>query len=346
MKRHIDFGEIKQFRNVVRNVQDSAQYIKTEDGIAIFDRNVKFPVIKAYATEKIHGTNAAVCYSNVDGFWVQGRNSIITTEKDNAGCAFAVYANKEAWLDILIDLAIKNKIDLDRYIVSVFFEWCGGNIQKKSAVSGLDKLAIIFAHFKVSHIESSDIEQARWFETDGMDSEEDNIFNISNFDTWAFEIDFNKPQFSIDEFLKVVEVVENSSPVGNSFDKDNIGEGIVVTFKYKGGLLRFKVKGDKHANSKVKKLKPVDLVKEQKKIDFVNLVCIPIRLEQAWQTTFGIEDQNPDIKETGTFLRNVIKDIMKEETDILVEMGLEPKEVNGMISKQARTWFMEQLNTF
>ena len=84
MKRHIDFGEIKQFRNVVRNVQDSAQYIKTEDGIAIFDRNVKFPVIKAYATEKIHGTNAAVCYSNVDGFWVQGRNSIITTEKDHA----------------------------------------------------------------------------------------------------------------------------------------------------------------------------------------------------------------------------------------------------------------------
>ena len=35
---------------------------------------------------------------------------------------------------------------------------------------------------------------------------------------------------------------------------------------------------------------------------------------------------------------------MKEEILEMHERGLEPKEVNGMISKVARTWFMEELD--
>ena len=52
-----------------------------------------------------------------------------------------------------------------------------------------------------------------------------------------------------------------------------------------------------------------------------------------------------DIKGTGAFLKAVINDIMKEELAKMAEAGLEPKEVNGMISKVARTWFMEQLDS-
>ena len=52
------------------------------------------------------------------------------------------------------------------------------------------------------------------------------------------------------------------------------------------------------------------------------------------------------MKETGTFLRFVINDVIKEESDIMYEKGLEPKDVNSMISKIARTWFIEQLNSF
>ena len=111
-------------------------------------------------------------------------------------------------------------------------------------------------------------------------------------------------------------------------------------------LYRLKVKGEKHSNSKVKTFKPVDTEKEQVKIDFANYACPAWRLEQMWQKTFGINNEitEPNVKETGTFLRNVIADVWKEESDIAFEKGIEPKDVNSLISKVARDWFMEELN--
>ena len=43
-------------------------------------------------------------------------------------------------------------------------------------------------------------------------------------------------------------------------------------------------------------------------------------------------------------IRFVVSDVWKEETDVAFERGLEPKEVNGMISKAARQWFMGELD--
>ena len=124
-----------------------------------------------------------------------------------------------------------------------------------------------------------------------------------------------------------------------------IGEGNVWVGWYKDTRLIFKVKGTSHANSKVKTLKPVDEVKEQKKIDFANYACPAWRLTQMYQETFDtLNGGMGNVKGTGDFLRAVIKDIMKEETLEMHDRNLEPKEVNGMISKVARTWFMEELN--
>ena len=350
MKRFITFGSIGQFRNVIRDIKHSAQCIGYDADLKepIMDRTAKMPIIKVTASEKIHGTNAAVCYSEPDGFWVQSRKNIITTEKDNAACAFHAYQNEKCWMTIIKVLAGFYNIDLEKYIISVYFEWCGGSIQKNSAVSGLEKRAIIFQHFKVSPIEPSETEAAVWMETKHISGIENGIFNIMDFKRWVFYIDFNKPQFHQNYMIKIIEEIEPDSPIGNSFGiKGNVGEGIVCTFKYKDNVYKFKVKGEKHSKSKVKTLKPVDEAKEQKKVDFVNVnACTSSRLEQAWQTVFGIENETmePSVKATGDFLKAVIKDVMKEEMDILSDLGLEPKEVNGMISKVARTWFMEQLD--
>jgi hypothetical protein len=106
------------------------------------------------------------------------------------------------------------------------------------------------------------------------------------------------------------------------------------------------VKGEKHSKSKVKKLKKVDSVKEQAKIEFANYATPAWRLEQAVQTVCGInnEIQEPNIKLTGDVIRAVIKDVMKEESDVLAEKGLEPKEVNAYISKIVSKWFREYLD--
>ena len=125
----------------------------------------------------------------------------------------------------------------------------------------------------------------------------------------------------------------------------NIAEGIVGTFEYKDTIFKFKVKGEKHANSKVKILKPVDNEKEQRKIDLAQKVTTALRCEQAWQVVHGIDNEIkvPEKKNVVEFLRWVHGDVMKECLDDYREAKLEPKEINGQISKIAKLWFFEQL---
>lgn len=57
MKRFIKFPDIEQFRNIVRNVQHAAQYVRRDEktGKPIMDLLAPIPIVKAVATEKIHG---------------------------------------------------------------------------------------------------------------------------------------------------------------------------------------------------------------------------------------------------------------------------------------------------
>jgi len=49
-----------------------------------------------------------------------------------------------------------------------------------------------------------------------------------------------------------------------------------------------------------------------------------------------------DRAKLGDYLRMVIKDVMKEDIDIIADAGLEPKEVNKYISQVARDYFFER----
>jgi hypothetical protein len=371
MKRFITFGSIEQYSSIVKKVKHTAQYEGIdENGNLIYNRHKKYPIIEAIGSEKIHGTNAAVCYSIPDGFWVQSRKNIITPEKDNAGCAFQAYNLKSEWLKIIEDLAVEYNIDLSKEIISVYFEWAGGNIQKNSACSGLEKRAIIFQHFKVSPIEpqhnaSGEEISARWLETavdnstgDLLDEEAfrwvDNInkdiYNIMNFPTVTVKIDFNNPNDSINIMKELVHQIEKESLVGKLMGQEcNIGEGYVFTFEYKNSMYRFKVKGEKHAkgSGKIKTLKPVDKALENKKRKFVNeIACQEFRLDQMF-TEIQNSKYNGDIMQMSRqdiedYLRLVFNDVIKEHSNEMASEGLEPKMVNGMISKVASSYFIDR----
>lgn len=359
MKRLIKYSSIGQYRNVVKSIQMNARYIgKDDDGKAKYNANIEAPTLEVVASEKIHGTNGSVCYSIPDGFWVQSKENIITVAKDNAGCALWAVTNRDTWLNIIDSLATHYSINLNKYIITVYFEWAGGSIQKKSACTSLDKRAILFQHFKVSPIEptvqddeNAEDEQAYWLETrlynDLVSAESSGIYNIMNYKVYRFNVDFENPALSQNQFSEIIAGIEANSPYGEAMGvKDNIGEGIVCTLKYNGKLHKFKVKGEKHAGSKVKTLKVVDEAKELAKIEFANYACSASRLEQAWQTVFGIDNSImlPDIKATGDIIRTVIKDIMKEELDVMADMGVEPKEVNSKIGLITRRWFIAKLD--
>jgi len=368
MKRFISFGSIDQMRTVVKNVKHSASYKGVdEDGNVIFDKTAKMPKINAIASEKIHGSNAGVCYSEPDGFWVQSRKNIITPEKDNAGCAFSAYENKDAWMEIILALADEYDINLKENIISVYYEWAGGNIQKNACVSGYKKSAFIFQFFKVSPIEpqtdSKGEETAKWLETGynydcefswvWIDNVEANIYNVMNFPHYEIEIDFERPDFATNKLIDLVEnTIETESPLGKALGLEKmIGEGVVVTFEYKGNIYRFKVKGEKHAkgSGKVKTLKPVDEELENKKVKFVNEVaCQEFRLDQMF-TEIQNSKYNGNVmemsnKDIGDYLRLVVNDVIKEHSSDMAKEDLEPKMINGMISKVARGYFMDRLD--
>jgi len=378
-KRFISFGSIDQFRTVIKNITHEAQYVGYDEVTKEVQMNrlAILPVITATGSEKIHGTNAAVCYSLMDGFWVQSRKNIIDSANnsdfgggsDNAGCAFTAYKINVEWMTIIGNLAEQYQINLEENIISVYFEWSGGNIQKKSALTGLDKRAMIFQYFKVSPIEpqldNTGVEvSAKWLETkyqvyrkpdcafDWVQNKEANIFNIMEFPKVQVIIDFNEPLMSHNEMIALVDTMEKNSPVGQEFGiQNNVGEGYVFTFEYNGNIHRFKVKGEEHSkgSGKVKTLKVVDEAAEKLKVTFVNdFGCTEGRLDQMFteivHSVHNGDNTLMSMRDMKQFLSLVVNDIIKEESDRMTEMGLEPKPLNSMMSKVSRMYFQDRLD--
>jgi len=95
MQRFIKYPSIEQFRHITKQIQEGACYLgRDENDQPIFDYLKPKPILTFLATEKIHGTNAAICYSNSDGMWAQSRERILSIESDNMGfCFFAMQKN-------------------------------------------------------------------------------------------------------------------------------------------------------------------------------------------------------------------------------------------------------------
>jgi len=352
MKQFISMGSIPQFRDVVREITYLTQSIGYDEKLNFpkLDKSIPLPKLNVVGYEKIHGTNASVCYNDIDGLWVQSRKNIIDSlnnpnyEKgiaDNFGCAFAVYQRIEEWMYLIDKFKNTNNIDTSTNTIVIYYEWCGGSIQRNSAVSGLDRMSIIFSHCKV--VDIKDKNKYTWLSTKNIHLPNHLIYNIRDFPKVELEIDFNTPSLSQNVMVDMVNNMENNSPVGEQLGiKNNIGEGYVFEVFYKDNYIQWKVKGEKYSKSsgKVKTLAPVDEELEQKKIDFVNnIACKEWRLDQMYN-----ELPVKDISATGDYIKAVIKDTIKEESDIMQELGLKTKTINSMISKVARNYFFSRLD--
>lgn len=318
-KQFIKFPSIEQFRNVVSSVTSNCKY-----------NEVPLPTIEFEGTVKLHGTNAGVVMSPNGDVYAQSRNNILSLEKDNAGFAFFVESNKGVFTDLL-NSVVENTGEEH---ITIFGEWCGAGIQKGVGISELDKMFVVFG-CKVGE---------EWVGYHYLESPENRIYNIKNFPTYKMTIDFSNPQISTNKLVEITEAVEAECPVAKSFGVSGIGEGVVWVANWNNQHLMFKVKGEKHSSSKVKKLATVDTEKLENIQKFVEYSVTENRLNQAVEQVFTINNIEPDIKQTGDFLGWVVRDILKEELDTMVASGLEPKQVNGAISKHARQWWMTFLN--
>lgn len=341
----IKMPEIKHFRNIVSNIKRHAQYRgQDENDNPIYDENAKLPIIKkAVGTEKIHGTNGSVAYSNKDGLIPQSKSKILTINEDNAGFAFFVEKNKDIFQSLINKVIERENINADENTIVIYGEWAGKGIQKGMAYNKLDKFFVIFG-VKIKPFDEE--KSSYWVDETNLSAPDNRIYNINDFEKFEVEINFNNPGEAQNKMVDMMLEVEKQSPLGKYFGVEGIGEGIVFKFNYNDVKYRFKVKGEKHAGkSKVKKLKKVDNEKLQKINDVAYKVCPTWRLEQMYNEVMDIlNGGNGDISKTGDFLKAVVQDVHKEDLDIIIEAGLEPKEVNKSISNIARKWLFNKLN--
>jgi len=343
MKKMIKFPSIEQFRTVVANVNRRYNFVGLdENGEAIYDPSLPKPVLTFKGTVKLHGTNAGVSF-NEGGYWAQSRENIITPEKDNAGFAFFVESKKEVFKKFVDQILSVNFFDIHNNTVTIYGEWCGGNIQKGVAITNLPKSFFIFGVKVTPHTSSEEeLKQkpAYWIPSHYLKSPEDNIYNIEDFQTWTLDIDFNMPQLVQNKLSELTIAVEEECPVGKAFGFSGIGEGIVWSCEYQGVVHRFKVKGEKHSSSKVKTLAAVDVEKIESIQKFVDYAVTESRFNQALENVFP--NQEPiDTKKLGDVIRWVVNDVIKEEMDTLVENKIEPKDVNKYMSSKVREMFFK-----
>ena len=338
------FPSIDQFRNVIRHVRDQTSFVgKDENGYPIFDYSRKMPTLKFQGTVKLHGTNAAVAFDmNTREMTYQSRDRELTLVKDNAGFMFNMVSCKDHWLGAFDDAWVPTGTKT----IVVYGEWCGGNIQKGVAIGELSKMFVIFA---IKALISE--EEYRWLDLsmiDSFDAPELKIYNIHSFPTWTLDIDFSRPELAQNEMIEITNAVEAECPVGKQFGATGCGEGVVWQCiegpEWNDSGNWFKVKGEKHAASKVKTLAAIDVEVVESIRELVEVVVTESRLEQGLHNLIHEQLKPFEMTSLGDFIKWVQNDILKEELDTLIKSGIEPKKINGPVANKARPWYIEKLN--
>lgn len=341
----VKFPSIEQYRNVVKNVKDRARYAgKDENGNVIYKDDVVYPTIKFMSTVKLHGMNASVLLTDSGEFGVQSRNNMLSLTKDAGG--FFAWSNEPKRLKFFKDIITNLKNVLPELKtakqINIFGEFAGEGIQKGVALSKLPKS---FYAFAIAYLDEND--ETKWLPikmVSGIRSGELGIFNVLMFEHEIIEIDFNNPDEYINRLVEKATAIGDECPVGKYFGVEKeVGEGIVLT-SIDCDRYTFKVKDDRHSVSKVKTLSKVDEVAIANAKEFVEATVTPARLEQGIDY---LKEMNlsVDEKSTGVFIKWVVDDVIKEESDIILAKQLDFKKVKSQIGQIARQFYMQRINT-
>ena len=329
MKKFTDIG---QYKDVIRSVKSHHDYHgNDEDGNAIIRHDNDYPIIKFRGTIKNHGTNSGICaYKTENGlhFEFQSRERTLSINSDNAG--FMISMLRKNYQKLF------DNIEFNETCV-IYGEWIGSGIQKNVAITQLSKRFIIFA-VRIDDV-YQDMENYKHLKI-----EEDDIYNILQFETYYVDVDFNMPEIAQNKIVDLTISVEECCPVGKYFGVEGIGEGIVFEAYYNNNRYIFKSKGEKHAGkSKVKIINTVDDDRIKLIREIAEKVTPTWRLEQMIELSCDLMNGGfLDRTKLGEYLKLVINDVYKEDLDIILDADIEPKEINKYISEIAKNYFFNQ----
>lgn len=318
------FSEIEQFRSIYKTVE----YFYGDNK----------PTLRFYGTVKLHGTNAGIRRKN-GKFQAQSRTSIIDSSNDNAGFA--------AWVENLPYEVLHDVFDKATSFrhkdVTLFGEWIGPKIQKGVAINDLpEKQWVLFEAYNGENESYIDLPTH-------VEAPDYNIFNISRGGIYIIDVDFSKPEESLEKLINLTIEIEKECPYAKSFGVSGIGEGLVwkLSDNPENSNYWFKTKGEKHSGAKKNKKKIATIAPE--KLETINTLLDEIL--PTWRLEQGLNESKKDndildMKNIGPYLAWINKDVRKEEMDTILENGLEWKEIAKFITQRAKTFFMNEVNKF
>lgn len=240
---------------------------------------------------------------------------------------------------------IRRQFDLnDDQIITVYGEIIGLGVQKGVALAELSKKYWIIFGVKLTDSEG----EGSWL--DGIDTlrcDSERIFNIYEFPTYDFEIDFNFAENSQNALVETCLEVEKCCPVAKQLENiEGIGEGIVIQAFYKEARFNAKIKGNLHSQgSKVKKLAQLDPVVVENIQQFVLHSTTESRVMQAMSEVGQTKQKVLDKSDTGDIIKWVANDIIIEECQVLKENNLEYSQVAGKVANQVRNIYFKELDS-
>jgi len=193
--------------------------------------------------------------------------------------------------------------------------------------------------------------------------EPERIFNIMNWPTWEVTIDFLQDTVEISNWLyEITKKVEDECPFAASFldskgrKISGTGEGLVwnmIPFEGESWpsdctmLWNFKTKGERfEVVSRTKPTPPRDPDAIGLATAFVDYAITEARFEQGieYLREMGIlEHGRNGRRSTAQFTKWVENDVIEEEWERMVELGVEEAKLRRVIAEWARNWFFRYL---
>lgn len=303
-----------------------------------FVHNTKFlhHKVALKGTVKIHGTNAGVRFpDNIP----QSRNKVLTVEDDNYGFAKFHQENKEVFAEIYRSLLIHHNL-MPRTPLVIFGEWAGKGIQDTVGISKLDKRFYIFnigIVYKAYYDKPKDDtnkerpeEKFYWLSNYKIPHLSKDIVDVGAELSFHLTYDPNDPEDLVESLEKLTEVVSKECPIARLNGVEGPGEGVVWQFIECGEKYTFKVKGTSHTTSKLLKRKvTVDPEKFEKIERFIDEVFTTELFDNIYA-----QKEYKNRLAIGTFIKDVLSDVFREEKDTIAISGFNNKELsNAAISK-------------
>ena len=360
-RRHLGFGSTPTFANLYKEVArhtDNAgrlAYAEYDPSLGEPPTEVQKELLANYKTdmptltfkgsEKLHGENMAVCFSN-DEIWVQGRNHIRTLLGDQNGMAAFVEQTRSTWMQMFNLLASRDSTDTTTHTIVLDCEWAGGNIQKgNAACSGIDKGAYLFDYYRV--VSNEDDSDQVLHSTAGVGYKPHGIYNIAAFGSFEVSLDFNKPTECEDTLKKLASLIEDHSPIAENFEKpDNVGEGAYLYCLAAGThpTYRLKTKGEKHGGKPKTPREPKVKITDN---ELLRLTKLADEVTPVWRLTQAItEVEATERKHLGAVIGWVMADITKEEIPLLVSAKIELRDISRYVSDIVRDYYFDSLKAY